>query len=212
MSFLNAPFPDECFAFGTQGDLIWMTHIATSSGGGEFAQEVWQDNLRSYDVSLAVKTMTDYVLVRDHFNEVRGRAYRFPLKDHLDYECTQANGALRDTTGATAPAGNGTFYLHKRYGTVNPYYRKITRPDNPVVIYRTRSAVTSVITPTVTYTTGAVALTGHVAGDTYSWTGTFKVPCRYEQDRLPAVVIDREGAEGELLVRCSSIPIRERRE
>lgn len=214
MNFVNVTFPD-CIAMGAQSDAGWLTDLATSAGGYDFANQVWQDSKHYFDVSFAVRNATDYRLVRTHFHEVRARANKFPFKDFLDFEATATAGKLL-TLAYAAVSANGTYYLHKQYGAVNPYYRKITRPDSPVAVFRTRSAVTTNITgagAAVTYTTGAVAITGHMSGDTYSWSGTFKVPCRYDLDRLPAVAVNKEpGADGELLVTCDSIPIVEVKE
>lgn len=214
MSYINIPFPD-CIAFGAESNVLWLTHIAQSIGGQDFSSPNWQDNKHAFDVSFAVRTASDYADVRAHFNEVRGMANTFPFKDHLDFTVTVAQGVLL-TLALVAPTADGTFYLHKKYGSTNPYYRQITRPDTPVSVFRTRAAVTTDITgagAAVTYTTGAVAITGHVAGDTYTWSGTFMVPCRYDTDRLPAAIINKEGTEdGELLVSCGSIPVVEVRE
>jgi uncharacterized protein (TIGR02217 family) len=214
MSFVNIPFPD-CIAFGAQSDVMWRTNIVQSIGGYESANQNWEDAKHVYDVSFAVRTASDYQDIREHFNQVRGRANTFPFKDYLDFEVT--GGVLLSAAGAI-PAASGTFYLHKRYGSGGSLWdRKITRPDSTLTgVYRTRSAVVTNILGTdavVTYTTGAVALANHVGGDTYTWAGTFKVPCRYDTDRLPAAIINKQpGQNGELLVDVQSIPIIEVRE
>jgi uncharacterized protein (TIGR02217 family) len=212
MSFVNTPFPD-CIAFGAQSDPMWSTNIPVSAGGFEKANQNWEEVRHAYDVSFAVRTASEYKLIRTHFNEIRGRANHYPFKDYLDFEVSTSEGRLLSAAGA-APAADGSFQLHKRYGSTNAYDRKITRPDSPIAVWRTRSAVTTNIVgagAAVTYTTGVVAITGHVGGDTYSWSGTFKVPVRYDTDRLPAAIINRHNAE-ELLVDCSSIPLVEVRE
>jgi uncharacterized protein (TIGR02217 family) len=214
MSFVNIPFPD-CIAFGAQSDVMWLTNIVQSIGGYESANQNWEDAKHVYDVSFAVRTAGDYQDIREHFNQVRGRANTFPFKDYLDFEVTA--GVLLSAAGAI-PAASGTFYLHKRYGSGGSLWdRKITRPDSTLTgVYRTRSAVVTNILGTdavVTYTTGAVALANHVGGDTYTWAGTFKVPCRYDTDRLPAAIINKQpGQAGELLVDVQSIAIVEVRE
>lgn len=214
MSYIDIPFPD-CIAFGAQSDAVWSTDIVEMIGGWEFPNENWQDNRHEFDGSLTVRTVSDFALVRTHFNEIRGRGNTFPFKDYLDFTVTMAQGVLL-TLALVAPAANGTFYLHKKYGSTNPYYRRITRPVSPIQVFRTRSAVTTDITgagAAVTYTTGAVAITGHMSGDTYSWSGQFMVPCRYGTDKLRASIINKEpGQNGELLVSCDAIPIIEVRE
>jgi uncharacterized protein (TIGR02217 family) len=214
MSYIDIPFPD-CIAFGAQSDVMWLTNIVQSIGGYESANQNWEDGKHAYDVSFAVRTASDYQDIRTHFNRVRGRANTFPFKDYLDFEVTA--GVLLSVAGAI-PAANGTFYLHKRYGSGGSLWdRKITRPDSTLTsVTRTRSGTPSNILGTdavVTYTTGAVAITNHVGGDTYTWAGTFKVPCRYDTDRLPAAIINKQpGQAGELLVDVQSIAIVEVRE
>jgi uncharacterized protein (TIGR02217 family) len=214
MSDIDIPFPD-CIAFGAQSDVMWLTNIVQSIGGYESANQNWEDAKHVYDVSFAVRTAGDYQDIREHFNQVRGRANTFPFKDYLDFEVTA--GVLLSAAGSI-PAASGTFYLHKRYGSGGSLWdRKITRPDSTLTgVYRTRSAVVTNILGTdavVTYTTGAVALANHFGGDTYTWAGTFKVPCRYDTDRLPAAIINKQpGQAGELLVDVQSIAIVEVRE
>lgn len=212
MTFVDVPFPD-CIAFGAQFEPEWKTTIAVTGGGYESAVQEWSQNRLMADVSFAVRTKTDYQLILDHFNMVRARARSFPFKNYLDFETTQLNGAVLTVAGVAISA-NGTYYLHRQYGTgSNAYYKRITRPDSPAVVYRTRAAVTTNITgagATITYTTGAVAITGHASGDTYSWAGSFMLPCRYGVDRLPAAVVNKSA--GELIVSCDSIPVLEVRE
>ena len=214
MEFVNVAFPD-CIAMGAQSDAGWLTDVTSTTSGFDYTNQRWQDSRHYFDVSFAIRNRVDYLTVRSHFHEVRGRSRKFLIKDFLDFQCAASEGLLF-TTALVAPAANGTFNLHKKYGSTNPYYRKITRPDSPIIVYRTRSAVTTNITgagAAVTYTTGEVVITGHMSGDTYSWSGAFKVPARYDIDRMPGVAINKEpGAGGELLVTCDSIVIVEVKE
>lgn len=211
MEYVNIPFPD-CIAFGAQSDAMWSTELAAVLSGREVANQNWQDARHAFDASQSVKTASDFAQVREHFHQVNGRAKSFPFRDFIDFEVTQANGRLLTLAGAV-PSADGTYYLHKRYGSVAPYDRRITRPDNPAQVFRTRGGTTTDITGSgaaITYTTGAVAITGHVGGDTYSWAGTFVVPCRYDTDRLSASAINR--SDDELLVQCGPVPLVEVRE
>ena len=215
MQFVDIPFPER-IAFGAQSDVTWATELAATQSGHEITNQSWEENRHVFDVSFAVRLRSDYLQVRSHFNQTRGRAKSFPFKDFLDYQVSTSEGKLLSSAGA-APAGNGTYYLHKRYGTGSDAYdRRITRPDSPAQVFRTRSGSTTNITgagAVVTHTTGAVAITGHAGGDTYSWSGTFKVPCRYEADRLPAVAVNKEGTpDGDLWVECGAINLIEVRE
>lgn len=214
MNFLSVTFPER-IAFGAQSEPNWSTEISEVLSGREMANENWEDARHKFDVSFAIRTVSDYQLVRQHFHEVRGRANAFPFKDFLDFTVTTAQGLLIDDAGAV-PVANGTYHLARRYGSTNPYDRLITRPDNPIHVFRTRSAVTTDITGVtgvVTYAGGTVVISSHVAGDTYTWSGTFKIPCRYDTDKLPGIAENKEPAhDGELWVTVSSIPICEVRE
>lgn len=214
MEFINASLP-SCISFGSEASPAWFTNLSATTSGFEATNQNWADARHSYDLSYAVRTATDYLAIKVHFNEVRGRAYKWPFVDPLDNEVTASEGQVL-TDDFVSISGNGTYQLYKQYGSVNPYYRKITRPDSPVAVLRTRAAVTTNITgtdATVTYTTGEVVIANHQSGDTYAWSGTFAVPVRYETDRLPAALIDREGGQaGELLVSVSSISVIEVKE
>lgn len=204
MAYINAPFPD-CIAFGAESVPEWSTQLADNSAGYSVANQSWSHARHSYDVSLAVRVLSDYKLVQAHFHQVRGRANTFPFKDYLDFEVTAAEGV------ATLVSGSD-YQLGKTYGSTNPYTRTITRPvSGACTFYRTRSGAQSVIAPTVDYATGVITVAGHVSGDTYQWAGEFRVPCRYGADRLPAAAINRQP-NGELYVQASEILLVEARE
>lgn len=212
MIFVDVPFP-ECIGFGAESSGTWDTSVAAVLGGNEDTNQNWEDARHEFNVPFAPRPADEWILIRDHHHTMRGRAKSFPVKDFLDFSVTVANGVLIDDDGA-APTASGTFQLAKQYGSGSEAYkRRITRPDTPVHVFRTRSAVTTDITgagAAVTYTTGAVVITGHVGGDTYTWSGTFKVPCRYDSDKLPGVAVNKN--DGELVVECGPIAIIEVRE
>lgn len=119
--FIDVPFP-ECLAFGAVSAPEWKTALVENQGGWVQTNQVWIYNKHSYDVSTAVRTRQDYSLVLEHFNEVRGRANTFPFRDPMDFE-------VLDGFGYLVYVSPGVYQLAKRYGSVNPYFRKITRPD-----------------------------------------------------------------------------------
>jgi uncharacterized protein (TIGR02217 family) len=207
MQFLNVPLPD-CIALGASFDPAWSTTVVALIGGHESTNQNWEDSRHYFEISFAARPVSEYAELRTHFHEVRGRTYAFPGKDYIDFEVTVAEGVLLDSNGV-APAANGTYNLHKRYGSVNPYDRRITRPDTPIQVFRNGGDITGA-GAAVTYAGGTVAITGHTGGDVYTWSGTFKVPIRYDVDRLPSPVINK--SEGELVVDCGPIPIVEVRE
>lgn len=213
MIFRDVEFP-RCVSMGAQVNPGWSTALAVTAAGWESANQNWAQARSAYEVGLAVRTSSDYAAVRAHFHSVRGRAYSFPFEDPLDHEVDGADGILIDA--GSSPAG--LFRLGKRYGELAfGWERRITRPKpTPApTIYRTRSSVTSDATgdATIDFETGMVDMAGHQPGDIYAWEGEFWTPCRYDTDRLPSVIVNREpGTTGELLVECASIQLLEVRE
>lgn len=208
MIYVDVPFPRR-IALQARFEPEWQTTIARSIGGFELPNIDWEDELLRAEVTLTLRPVSEYVELRSHFSMARGKAKAWPLRDPLDCQATAATGRLINPTTGALPAGNGSFQLSVLYGSGSEaYYSRVTRPVSPITVLRNGSP----ITPTIDYTTGLVAITGHSGGDTYAWTGEFVKPCRYDVDRLPAVIIDREPGAGELLVSCGPIPIVQVRE
>jgi uncharacterized protein (TIGR02217 family) len=207
----NAPPPPEVefpprIAFGASRTPTWATTLLETFGARDVAIQNWADVRHEYDVSLAIRTATDYVAVLEHFHQMRGRLFVFLLKDFLDFFVALDEGVSTHASGLT-------FQLQKRYGTVYPYDRKITRPvEGTATFYRTRAGVQVQIFPTVNWDTGVITVEYDDDGDTYQWTGEFRVPVRYGQDRMPAVVADRRPDGGEELVTCDGILLVEEKE
>lgn len=213
MTYVDLQFPPR-IAMGAQRRPGWKTSVVAVASGREDTDQVWSKARHRYDVGLAVRTVDDYETVQDHFHTMRGRAKSFPFKDAVDYRVEASRGVLSTDGGSPTE-----YQLGKAYGTGGDrYVRAITRPRSGyVTIYRTRGGVTTDISSScsVSYTTGIVVVTAAgavIGGDTLSWSGQFWVPCRYDTDELPTIVVDRNPGGGALLVRCDSIPIVEVRE
>lgn len=206
MIFKNIEFP-RGIAMGAQVAPGWSTAIAQTVAGFEHTQQNWSNSRSSYDVSFAVRSASEYQLVLSHFHTVRGRAYSFPFRDPLDFKVDGSTGVLLPGDGSPSIG----FQLGKRYGIgVDAWERRIHLPssNDSLIIYRTRAQVVSPVpAPQINYADGSVLIPDHLPGDTYTWAGRFFTECRYDTDRLPAVIVDREGSDGDLLVQCSSIPI-----
>lgn len=162
--FIAAAFP-ECLAFGAVSTPEWKTAVAENQGGWTQANQVWSQCKHSYDISTAVRSLADYQLVIEHFNEVRGRANTFPFLDPMDSRVDASRGvALYESPGV--------YQLGKRYGAINPYYRKLTRLVNPVVL-RNGSPIAGVNVNTGRLTVAADqtrSITGHAVGAVHVFT------------------------------------------
>lgn len=136
-----------------------------------------------FDVSHGVRTEADYLSLIGAFYSVMGGAYSGLLfRDLSDYAATQANSTLTYISGTNWQLGRGY-----AFGAVS-YVRKITRPVNTgsLTVYRTRATVVTTASASITYTTGVADITGHVAGDTYTWAGEFDVPVTFQDNEWRA--------------------------
>ncbi len=87
------------------------------------------------------------------------------------------------------------------------FLRPIYKPVTGATFTRTRSGVTSAITPTVATTTGVVTVTGHSSGDTYRWTGEFDVPVAFTSDMMEASIDNRSA--GQFVISWPSVQVEE---
>jgi uncharacterized protein (TIGR02217 family) len=159
MSFLNVEFP-SCIAMGAVGTPTWFTSVSENQGGWEQRNQIWSYDKHVYDVSTAVKSVDDYRLVLAHFNEMRGRLNTFPFKDFLDFEVELGEGVV-------SYVSPGVYQLEKKYGTLNPYVRRITRPFNVTVSEGTLDSTTGLVTVAADQTR---SITSHSVGTTHQFT------------------------------------------
>lgn len=205
MIYAEIPVPER-IAFGAQRAPGWRTGVVVTASGHESTDSQWSDARHDFDVSFAVRTVRDYEALQDHFHSVRGRWLAFPFKDYVDFTVTTARGILLDET-------TDGRQLAKRYGYAGyEWNRMIQKPVvDTVAIWRTRGVTATDISAdsVVDYTTGLVTIDDGALeeGDILSWAGQFWVPCRYDVDRLPTLIVNKRSHDDQLLVQCDSIPI-----
>lgn len=200
MAFFEDRFPDS-IAQGGRGGPRFKTSRAMTTSGNRQANKEWSSPLHAYNVAQAIKSQADFDTVLSFFMVVYGAFDGFRFKDYADYKVAATRGVCTLITGST-------YQLGKSYAFgARSWVRTIKKPvASTVVVYRTRSAATNVITPTLDGTTGQLIVSGHLLGDTYSWSGEFDVPCAFSEDMLEAEQI---GADGGLFMSWQSIPIEE---
>jgi len=198
MAFFEDRFPDS-IAQGATGGPRFKTSAVEVSGGARVANRDWSAPLHHFNVAQAIKTLAQFHTVRAFFWVVYGAYDGFRFKDYSDYQAPDTRGVMTLVSGSDYQLG-----LNYTYGA-RTVRRTILKPvAGTVAVLRTRSAVVSNITgsSTVNTTTGVVTVSGHVSGDTYTWSGEFDVPVYFEDDTLDAAQI---GADGSLLMNWSSI-------
>lgn len=151
--------------------------------------------IHRYSVSHGLRTPDGQEAVLAMFYVVNFTPYTgFRFKAWWDYTATQTN--------SVATLISGSNYQLQRVYTVGAvsFNRPIYKPvSGTVQVYRTRSAVVSAATATIDYTTGVATISGHVSGDTYTWTGEFDVPVTF---------VNNEWTESSLEVSTSNLFVR----
>lgn len=191
---------DPRITVGAKGGPQWSTHVVRSASGRRFTNRQWAYPLHKYDVSHGLHSAADFEALRSFFMVVYGMADSFRFKDWADYRCTQGNSNLTFIAGST-------WQLNRVYAVgARSFVRPIQKPVAGVVVYRTRATVVTVASTTVDTTTGIATVTGHVAGDTYTWEGEFDVPVAFVSDFADIEMI---GGGGAMLQDWSGIQIEE---
>lgn len=168
---------DPRVSAGAMGGPEWSTTVTTMTGGQEYPNQEWTYPRHKYDLANALTTAERFERVAAAFYACRGRATGFRFKDWADYQLTQANSALTLISGSVYQINRA--YAFGATTLLRPIYKPVA---STIVVYRTRSGVITTASATVDGTTGQATISGHVAGDTYTCTGEFDVPVRFDTD------------------------------
>lgn len=132
MSFLETPeFP---ISLGRElvGGPEFNVEIAELVSGFEQRNTSWSQAKHRYDASTAIKKLSDWIAISDHFYAVGGRRFGFRLKDLLDYSTTHTTGLLRPLHGTTQVGAAGFGYGVPAYQLVKRYTRGILTYDRDI--------------------------------------------------------------------------------
>jgi uncharacterized protein (TIGR02217 family) len=190
-------------ARGSKGGPVWSTERVKLRSGRQQKNRAWTMPLHRYDISFGIKTIDDFELVRALHYNVGGSADGFRMKDWSDYRADQDTSSLTNITG-------NSWQLQRAYIIgARTFLRDIYKPcSTPApVVWRTRAGVPSAISPAIDTTTGIATITGHQAGDTYTWVGEFDVPVAFADDAMDQIVLD--GVAGSELYGLPSILLEE---
>lgn len=210
MAFYNQLFP-PCIGRNMEAGPGYVADQAWTLAGQRAFNLYDPLPIREYALVVPVRQGEEFEELVAFFLATRGLD-PFLFKDWSDYRATQQN------TQATLISG-ATYQLERTYAapgrTVRrPIYKLSTpaiSPDAPTTkVFRTRSGATTDITSTSTLdaTKGTVTVTGHVAGDTYAWSGEFYVPVYFADPRAVWTVIGNPN----MLTEWSGVALRESRE
>lgn len=175
MAFFEQLFPPGISA-KAQGGPKFITEKAYSASGRRSTNRLAQYPLHEYTIAHPVREGADFEVLRAFFWVVGGDADAFRYQDWADYKATASNSTLTLVSGSSYQLGR-IYSVGSRSFT-----RPIQKPAKVRQVLRTRASVVTDITSTTTVdlTTGLATITGHAAGDTYAWAGTFHVPVAFK--------------------------------
>ena len=158
--------------------------------------------IHTFDVSYSIRRAADYQAILDIWYVVMFTPYvGFLFRDWRDYQATQTNSRCTLISGSDYQLQR----VHS-FGGVE-FLRAIYKPvAATVAVWRTRASVVTAATATVSGTTGVAAISGHVAGDTYTWSGEFDLPVTFSDDTW---VTRLEGAAPNLIAVNEPIKLEE---
>ena len=188
---------------GAQGGPTVPGRIKTYLPNGRLAQTFTASApIHRWDVSHGIKRLADQQAVLDLWYVVMFTPYNgFRFRDWRDYQATQTNSRCTLISGSDYQLQR----VHS-FGGVE-FLRAIYKPvAATVAVWRTRASVVTAATATVSGTTGVAAISGHVAGDTYTWSGEFDLPVTFSDDTW---VTRLEGAAPNLIAVNEPIKLEE---
>ena len=200
MPFFEQQFP-PCISTNMSGGPRFLTDKSYTAGGQRITNRRSQYPLHEYSLAHPIRDGALFEQLRAFFYVVGGDADGFRFKDWSDYK------ALPAQTSATLITGS-VYQLNKLYTFgARTFTRPIFKPITGAQIFRTRGGATTNITgaSTLVLATGRVTVTGHSAGDAYSWAGEFDIPAAF---RDPGAVFQVLGGP-RMLTEWPSIEIEE---
>ena len=194
---------DPSITQGAQGGPTVTGRTKTYLPSGKLRQNFLASvPVHKYDVSHGIRTAAQRQAIIDLWYVVMFTPYSgFRFRDWSDYQATQSNTSCTLITGSVYQLNR----VHT-YGSVvvtRPIYKPVS---GSVTVWRTRSGVVSAATASIDYTTGQTTISGHVAGDTYTWSGQFDVPVTFSDD---AWVDTLQANVSNLAIDCGEIKLEE---
>lgn len=150
---------------------MYSTRVVVADSGSEQRVQMWSNARLRYEIGYTANP-TDMQTILTFFRARKGRLYGFRFRDWSDYQASHE-----------ALVAGSTMQLQKTYTDgVNTEIRAIKKPcnDSSVILYDNGSSTTF----TLDYTTGLITPTSFNAGHTYTWSGNFDTPVRFDIDQL----------------------------
>ena len=175
MAFFEELFPAR-ISRDAQGGPRFINGKAYSATGQRITNREATYPLHEYTIAHPPQRQEDFEALRAFFYVVGGDADAFRFKDWSDFRATDANTTLTAVAGVA-----NTWQMCRTYvfgGRM--FVRPIYKPAAGCKVLRMRGGVTSTLAAVPDVNTGRVVIAGHVAGDSYHWTGEFHVPVAFK--------------------------------
>ena len=169
-SFHEILFPIN-YAGGTQGGPMYSNRIAVSDSGAETRVQMWSNARLTFEIGYTADP-ADMTIITTFFRARKGRIYGFRFRDWSDY------------TAVSEPLVTASvMQLQKTYqDAAGSEIRLIKKPNTTDTVYLYDNGVS--VSYTLDYTTGLITPTTYHSSHTYTWSGSFDVPVRFDTDKL----------------------------
>lgn len=186
MAFLDLTFPRDISANVTGGPERRVDIVALSSGEEE-RNARWKHSRRSFDAGVGIRHVDDLADVVALFEDAGGQLHSFRFRDWSDFSSSPTAAQAPTATDQVIGTGDGVktaFQLVKRYGTLTPYVRDITKPI-PASVKVALGGTVQLTGWSVNNLSGLVTFAAPPAlGVTVSAGFLFDVPVRFDTPRL----------------------------
>lgn len=214
MTFIATEFP-LVPGFGTKGGSGFSTSVTRLSGGGESRNQRFTYPLGAWEVVLANAAAPDFYPIQQLFMAAQGKTHSFPFKDYFDFLSGEPGSvvAFDDSVIGTGDGVETEFQIVKRYVFgAQTFDRKITRPVSGTVKSGVNGVEKTITTEwTVDLTTGLITYVSPPGNGLDVTAGfEFRVPVRFDVDRLPAVASNKVVNQGPVIT--ATVPLVEVRE
>lgn len=202
--FHNVSLSHE-LSLGARVKVAYQTKVIRMREGEEDRIGEWQDALRTFDLSPALRHQADLDILLAFFRARLGPVYAFKLRDPTDYvanfEYMGVGDGLRTTFALTKNYTSGLA------GDNHYTVRAINLPDTGFLLY-TGNDIVAPSQYTIDNELGVVAfLNSPAPGVSIHWSGTFQVPVRFSMMQMPTSYAMYQRFESQILLVEQRVPI-----
>jgi uncharacterized protein (TIGR02217 family) len=166
--FNDVVLPESLISSGIVGKNQHNNTRAISASGYATVNINWTKSLRQYQLGVLPLKIDQWQTLEGLHQITYGGAYGFLMQDPKDQAVSASEGFLVGSDGYGVGTGLATYQLHKKYlglDSTRAFYRKITRPKNPIIVSKNSNTVTQGTSPgncAVNYDTGEVTFVADV--------------------------------------------------